>query len=260
MTSLVFHCLQGEYHKTQRELDTVKGRFRAILVSEAELRSARSMEQDMPRKLQEAVLSQRNTENELRQTKQQRALAVQEAKRYQQLLDDRASNAAHLNTSQSQRSQRDVKALVAQNDTLVSLVAKYKGKAEQLHVLKENSGLKVRNYEVQLEEVQERNTALAKENVALNEGLHQQRRETHKAQDEARAVQNRWEGGATKKERQALEDALAQREALYSGLAREAEQARVHCDVANEQVAALTSLKASETSEGKGATGTCGNR
>ena len=102
----------------------------------------------------------------------------------------------------------------------MSLVAKYKGKAEQLHVLKENSGLKVRNYEVQLEEVQDRNTALAKENVALNEGLHQQRRETHAAQDEARAVQNRWEGGATNKERQALEDALAQREALYSGLAR----------------------------------------
>ena len=64
-----------------------------------------------------------------------------------------------------------MKALVAQNDTLVSLVAKYKGKAEQLHVLKENSGLKVRNYEVQLDEVQERNTALMKENVALNEGL-----------------------------------------------------------------------------------------
>ena len=94
----------------------------------------------------------------------------------------------------------------------MSLVAKYKGKAEQLHVLKENSGLKVRNYEVQLEEVQERNTALAKENVALNEGLHQQRRATHKAQDEARACENRWEGGATNKERQALEDALAQRE------------------------------------------------
>ena len=120
-----------------------------------------------------------------------------------------------------------ITALISQNDTLVSLVAKYKGKAEQLNVLKENSGLKVRNYEHQLNEVQERNSALSSENVQLVDKLQNQRKETHKAQDEARIVHNRWEGGATKDERKALEEALAQREALYSGLAREAENARV---------------------------------
>ena len=96
-----------------------------------------------------------------------------------------------------------------------------------MNVLKENSGLKVRNYEHQLNEVQERNSALSSENVQLVDKLQNQRKETHKAQDEARIVHNRWEGGATKDERKALEEALAQREALYSGLAREAENARV---------------------------------
>jgi chromosome segregation ATPase len=76
--------------------------------------------------------------------------------------------------------------------------------------------------------------------------------ETNKAQDEARVVRDRWEGGATKQERKALEEALAQREALYSGLAREAEAARVHADVANEQVSSMASAKREEKLEVEG--------
>ena len=189
-------------------------------------------------------MSKLNTENELRQTKQQRSLAVQEAKRYQQLLDDRANIA-----NQQSNAQRDTAALIAQNDTLVSLVAKYKGKAEQLHVLKENSGLKVRNYEHMISEVQERNTTLSKESVGLHDKLRRQMNETNKAQDEARIISDRWEGGATKDERKALEEALAQRQALYSGLAREAEAARVHADVANEQVSSMASSKKEKSVE-----------
>ena len=151
-------------HHTYQHTDV--GRFRELLVHEAELRAARAMEQDLPRKLQEAVLSKLNTENELRQTKQQRHLAVQEARRYQQLLDDRANMA-----SQQNGMKRDMAALVAQNDTLVSLVAKYKGKAEQLNVLNQNSALKVRNYEHQLHEVQERNTTVSKENLHFQDKL-----------------------------------------------------------------------------------------
>ena len=237
---------KGEYHKAMRELDTVKERFRDLLVHEAELRSARSMEQDMPRKLQEAVLELRNRQVELKQANKQRNLAVQEAQRLQRLLDDRARMQ---NGTTNGVSRTDTSALISQNDKLVALVAKYKGKAEQLNVLLEGKDGNCRTYKHQLEQVQNRADTLMKENVALTDKLQSQRAVTQRAQDEARIVSDRWEGGATKEERKALEDSLAQREALYAGLAREAEQARVHADIASEQVSSMTAVRNSEKAE-----------
>jgi hypothetical protein len=237
---------KGEYHKAMRQLDTVKDRFRDLLVHEAELRSARAMEQDMPRKLQEAVLELRNREIELRQNNKQRNLAVQEAQRLQRLLDDRARMQSSM-VGAGTRS--DTNALISQNDKLVALVAKYKGKAEQLNVLMEGKDGNCRTYKHQLEQCQNRADALTKENIALTDKLQSQRAATQRAQDESRSVSDRWEGGATKDERKALEDSLAQREALYAGLAREAEQARVHADIASEQVASMTGVRNSDKAE-----------
>jgi predicted RNase H-like nuclease (RuvC/YqgF family) len=106
-------------------------------------------------------------------------------------------------------------------------------------VLMEGKDGNCRTYKHQLEQCQNRADALTKENIALTDKLQSQRAATQRAQDESRSVSDRWEGGATKDERKALEDSLAQREALYAGLAREAEQARVHADIASEQVASI---------------------
>ena len=116
----------------------------------------------------------------------------------------------------------DMSALISQNDKLVALVAKYKGKAEQLNVLMEGKDGNCRTYKHQLEQCQNRADALAKENIAPTDKLQAQRAAT-RAQDVADR-EDRWEG--THRKSETLEDSPAQREALYAGLAREAEQAQ----------------------------------
>ena len=156
----------------------------------------------------------------------------------EQLLDSRNTRGASGGTD----------AVMAHNDKLVALVAKYKGEAERLQFLKESAMNKAKLYEQTLEREKLRVTNLRQMNSSLEAELSRKRAQADSAVEKMEELEACWKGGAERK-LEALTKEKADRESLYEGLAREAEKGQRQADIAAEQVAALASLKKGERLE-----------
>ena len=116
------------HEKYKRKLQSLQDRYKELLVKEAEVRTIRAAERDLPRKIQDYEYKYKNTVEELKKMEALRDLAEERASSCLRLLDERQKV--------GQRSdEQDIPTLLSNIDSLTFLVAEQKGKYATANVL-----------------------------------------------------------------------------------------------------------------------------
>ena len=227
---------RDHFERTNRELTAVKERYKELLLREAEVRTTRAAERDLPRRLQEYKMKYDQLLIEVKKMESMRDLAKEEAASCLRLLEERQRVG-------QQSNKQDVASLLANIDSLTFLVARQKGNSAELKVLLESEKSKNKSYRDEVERTRKDRDNLQRRCNHLDDEIQRAHSARNEALDALRVLEDEWQGGAKREERLALEDALAKREAMYDGLARDAQQGQEMADISLQQVASLENAR-----------------
>ena len=170
------------HEKYKRKLQSLQDRYKELLVKEAEVRTIRAAERDLPRKIQDYEYKYKNTVEELKKMEALRDLAEERASSCLRLLDERQKV--------GQRSdQQDIPTLLANIDSLTFLVAEQKGKYATANVLLMSEKAKNKTLNGHIDQYKKSVKSLKDKCDHLNNEIHRAQEKRNEAEDMLREFQ-----------------------------------------------------------------------